>query len=415
MSARKLLLIATAIILPAAAAKAADLPLVAEPVDYVRVCDAFGTGYFYIPNTETCLRIRSRVRTDYNVFFNFEGDFDFQPNRGFNDTEKNGYRFRARGYYYADSRTNTPLGELKSRVEFRVTKDDDNDPNPDLHEAFIVLGGLHLGRAQSWYQFTDVEFTPNTFFDAQFARDHPVNLIAYQATLFDRFGAVLSVEDTTEWRAGFASETFATDYGGAQIPDVILRLQWGETDDPLYAQLMGATHYVSAVTDGAGTTSEQLGFAVGGGIASNLPFGNKTRVGLTSTFARGALTYATTSASAPFDLDSDGVYDEVSREVDLSNYVSVAVGGRTFVTPDWYLAFESGFLYGDLPDANTDFDADGVVDDLDYINFDAQGFVGWQGIGGLLVGVGAEYRFVDTADFGDSSFLTTFVRAQATF
>lgn len=29
-----------------------------EPVDYVRICDAYGSGYYYIPGTETCLRIR---------------------------------------------------------------------------------------------------------------------------------------------------------------------------------------------------------------------------------------------------------------------------------------------------------------------------------------------------------------------
>jgi len=32
--------------------------VMAEPVDYVRVCDAYGSGFFYIPGTETCLRAR---------------------------------------------------------------------------------------------------------------------------------------------------------------------------------------------------------------------------------------------------------------------------------------------------------------------------------------------------------------------
>lgn len=31
----------------------------AEPVEYVRVCDAFGTGWFYIPGSETCLNASS--------------------------------------------------------------------------------------------------------------------------------------------------------------------------------------------------------------------------------------------------------------------------------------------------------------------------------------------------------------------
>lgn len=32
-----------------------------EPVDYVRVCDAFGSSFYYIPGTETCLKISGRV------------------------------------------------------------------------------------------------------------------------------------------------------------------------------------------------------------------------------------------------------------------------------------------------------------------------------------------------------------------
>jgi len=42
-------------------AVAADLS-VAEPVDYVRVCDAFGSGFWYIPQTDVCVAIGSRVR-----------------------------------------------------------------------------------------------------------------------------------------------------------------------------------------------------------------------------------------------------------------------------------------------------------------------------------------------------------------
>ena len=38
-------------------ARAADLPeRQAAPIEYVRICDAYGTGFFYIPGTETCLR-----------------------------------------------------------------------------------------------------------------------------------------------------------------------------------------------------------------------------------------------------------------------------------------------------------------------------------------------------------------------
>jgi len=34
---------------------------VAEPVEYVRICDSYGSGFFYIPGTETCLRLNARA------------------------------------------------------------------------------------------------------------------------------------------------------------------------------------------------------------------------------------------------------------------------------------------------------------------------------------------------------------------
>lgn len=30
-------------------------PTFAEPVEYVRICDAYGAGFYYIPGTETCV------------------------------------------------------------------------------------------------------------------------------------------------------------------------------------------------------------------------------------------------------------------------------------------------------------------------------------------------------------------------
>jgi hypothetical protein len=45
-------------------AQAADLALAVEPIDYVKVCDAFGTGYYYIPGTDTCLKISGDIRLD---------------------------------------------------------------------------------------------------------------------------------------------------------------------------------------------------------------------------------------------------------------------------------------------------------------------------------------------------------------
>ena len=45
-------------------AQAADAIVVEpEPVEYVRICDAYGSGFFYIPGTETCIRFSGYVRS----------------------------------------------------------------------------------------------------------------------------------------------------------------------------------------------------------------------------------------------------------------------------------------------------------------------------------------------------------------
>ena len=63
MKLKSLLFGSAAILAAGTGAQAADLPM-AEPVDYVRICDAFGTGFYYIPGTETCLKVGGRVRVE---------------------------------------------------------------------------------------------------------------------------------------------------------------------------------------------------------------------------------------------------------------------------------------------------------------------------------------------------------------
>ncbi len=63
MKLKTLLLSSAAAFAFVGAAQAADLS-VAEPVDYVKVCDAFGAGYWYIPGTDTCLKIGGLVQFD---------------------------------------------------------------------------------------------------------------------------------------------------------------------------------------------------------------------------------------------------------------------------------------------------------------------------------------------------------------
>ena len=54
-------------------AQAADLPVKAKPVQYVKICSLYGAGFWYIPGTDTCMKIGGFVRTEMN--FNAGGSF----------------------------------------------------------------------------------------------------------------------------------------------------------------------------------------------------------------------------------------------------------------------------------------------------------------------------------------------------
>src|SRR5262245_46981448 len=87
MNIKSLLLGSAAALIAVSGARAADAVVVAEPepAEYVRICDVYGAGYFYIPGTETCLRIGGYVRYDIGV--GDVGSFDGARSRDILDND----------------------------------------------------------------------------------------------------------------------------------------------------------------------------------------------------------------------------------------------------------------------------------------------------------------------------------------
>src|SRR5258705_13979586 len=50
-------------------AQAADLPVKAKAVEYVKICSLYGDGFYYIPGTDTCIKLGGylRVQVEYNA------------------------------------------------------------------------------------------------------------------------------------------------------------------------------------------------------------------------------------------------------------------------------------------------------------------------------------------------------------
>ena len=79
MNIKSLLLGSAAALVAVSGARAADAVVIAEPepMEYVRICDTYGVGFYYIPGTETCLKLSGYIRYDIGVgSLGFEDSID---------------------------------------------------------------------------------------------------------------------------------------------------------------------------------------------------------------------------------------------------------------------------------------------------------------------------------------------------
>ena len=321
------------------AAHAADLPVKkAVPIEYVRVCTAYGAGFFYIPGTDTCLRISGRAR--------FEGAYQTSSSRqpgASGDTS--GYRGLLR--FNLDARTQTAYGTLRAfaRLEaasrtgvihsgtmlrigqaYVATGVDEAgraQQYMNVDKAFIQFAGLTAGRASSFYDLYAHDFE---FYGATAGSDNSsTNLLAYTATFGEGLSATLSIEDPVFTRSpvfaplgGPAVSPVFVGYANgvptrfanvdpiqrSRLPDFVGALRvdpaWGS------AQLSAATHEInvgnlsSATAAGTGGvltgiphTRSVQGWAVQGGVKINLPaIAAGDTLYLQGAYADGAQSYA---------------------------------------------------------------------------------------------------------------------------
>src|SRR3569833_1544117 len=115
---KSLLLGTAAGLVAAAGAQAADLPVKAKPVQYVKICSLYGAGFYYMPGTDTCIKIGGFVRAEVNG--NAQGSFAVM-NAG--DTSSNSFAqiqtWRSRAGVTLDTRSQTEYGTLRSYSSLR--------------------------------------------------------------------------------------------------------------------------------------------------------------------------------------------------------------------------------------------------------------------------------------------------------
>jgi hypothetical protein len=188
--------------------KAADAIVFAdpEPVEYVRVCDVYGAGFFYIPGTETCLRVSGYVYHQFGATsWNDIGDTASWS--GTTGTRSDSFTSRTRGRVNFDARSETQYGTLRSYVRFQsdMTENGHNAANTSsdgsavVDQAWLSLGGFLVGYTNSAFYTSNLvgSLTTGTGFadDTVAYSDHQRQMIQYNFKGSNGFFGVVSIEN----------------------------------------------------------------------------------------------------------------------------------------------------------------------------------------------------------------------------
>lgn len=112
------------------AASAADLPMVAEPVNYVKACDAFGNGFFQLPGTDTCMSLGGQVRVQIMSGNLMDND---------DDEDATDYSAYGRGRIWLDTMTAADFGTIATYAGFYYSWNQDAKGDPRSDDAYVQL------------------------------------------------------------------------------------------------------------------------------------------------------------------------------------------------------------------------------------------------------------------------------------
>ncbi|MGO4705847.1 porin [Microvirga sp. 2MCAF38] len=418
MKLAKSLLLGSAVGFAAVAgAQAADLPAKkAAPVEYVRVCSTHGAGFFYIPGTETCLKVSGRVRADY--LFG-------EPLTRADDA----FGFRTRGRIQLDARTATAYGLLRSVVRFEITRSSGTPfgntgvigTSPDVNEAFIQFGGLTAGRVTTFFDNGDL---PTEHMGTLRFSDSPdVDLLAYTFSFGNGFSATLSLEDNLERRDnGFVfSPTLGAAplfFAGTRAPDIVGNVKysgtWGSAQISAAAHQMRSLVLTNPVVGGTvlpvfgpgvlGTIPDnEWGFAVQANVGINLPsLAPGDALWLNAAYADGALGYITGGSQNDITDGSlsqflvDGYINPITGNIVRGRGWSIAGGFRHFWTPQIRSAIFGSYARFEYGASASSVTSDGFrvgLNDFNEYRIGANSF--WTPVEGLDFGLEVIYARLD--------------------
>src|SRR6476660_9226034 len=300
MTAMKSLLLSSASVLVAFGAQAADLPVKAKPVEYVKICSLYGEGFYYIPGSDICLKIGGYVRADYGWNVTGARTVHYTGAPGAQDRSVSPYSTRHRAHFNFDSRTQTAYGTLRTYVAVHVDNENQNTVTVNPTRAFIQWAGFTFGHTKS---FTDTPGTPgdDTFkslFQTQNQSDsgaNGTNQIAYTWELGNGMTLNVGADERRTRGIGNLSNNVvtvganpATAYGPYQHPtpwvNFAVNEAWGRFGVSAIFNKVNATYHTGTAADtgnrpgtatgtsGCGHPDDTWGWAVLSGIDIKAPW-----------------------------------------------------------------------------------------------------------------------------------------------
>jgi Porin subfamily len=224
---KRVLLGSAAGVFAVAGAQAADLAVKAKPVEYVKVCSLYGAGFWYVPGTDTCIKIGAyaKLQTTYNMantgpfLLGGASGTGAAPTGGQNTrTGTSPFTTNTRGIISFDMRTQTEYGTLRSYIDGGGTVSstdawangaNQNSSTSFLNtRAFIQFAGFTAGRMRSFF---DMYFQGTYAFAGQrFGNDtspNGITGIAYTWQFGGGLSASLSLEDNSGANSGRGRST----------------------------------------------------------------------------------------------------------------------------------------------------------------------------------------------------------------
>ena len=287
ITARTLILGSAAGLIAISGAQAADLPVKAKAVEYVRICSLYGAGFFYIPGTDTCIKIGGYLRADVTFNGAVHGGPAWNSDLGQQNRYRDYFVDRSRLALTVDTRTATEYGVVRTfgQGDFQFNNFGSSNPTTltafpggvsnslstpgggyvAIEYLFIQFAGFTFGKSSSAYSTPWNGFPGNINSNLMGGNntDTGVNNIQYTAEFGNGVSASIGLDDPTVWNrtavynlgipsAIGANGTGSNAYAGTHAPDIVGRIRvdqaWG------LFQLSAAAHEVNGAynTLGAG-------------------------------------------------------------------------------------------------------------------------------------------------------------------